>query len=93
MTKQLFFYVLSNTFSYNRLASAFVTQIEFYYVHDDTDAFFIFLLQRDFDIVCMLLFGAVLWAFDNSYLSSFLYIEKKIMKNILLAIFCALIIM
>ena len=93
MTKQLFFYVLSNNFSYTLLVSAFVPQIEFYYVHDDTDAFFIFLPQRHFDIACMLLLGASLWAFDNSYLSSILYIEKKIIKNILLAFFCGLIIM
>ena len=37
----------------------------------------LFLLQKDFDIFRVLLFGAFFFVFDNSYLS-FLYIEKKI---------------
>ena len=41
--------------------------------------FFLFLLQKDFDIFCMLLFRAFLCVFDNSYLS-FLCIEKNIKK-------------
>ena len=43
-------------------------------------AFFIFLLQKDFDILRMLLCGVFLCVFDNSYLSS-LYIEKKCIKK------------
>ena len=35
--------ILSDT--YTRLASAFISQKDFYYVHDHTDAFSLFLLQ------------------------------------------------
>ena len=37
MSKHLFFYVIINNLSYTELASAFVPQIDFYYIHDDTD--------------------------------------------------------
>ena len=36
---------LYNNFFYTQLAFAFVLQKGFYYAHDDTDTFFIFLLQ------------------------------------------------
>ena len=58
--------MLNNNFSYTQLASAFVPQNDFYYIHDDTEAFFLFLLQKDFDMFCMLLFGALLSVFHNS---------------------------
>ena len=44
------FYVLNNNFSYAQLASIFVSQKDSYYVHNDTDAFFSFLHQLNFDI-------------------------------------------
>ena len=37
-------YVLYNIFLYTQLASAFVAQKDFYYIYDNTDAFFHFLL-------------------------------------------------
>ena len=43
---------------------------------------FFFLLQKNFGIFHVVLFGAFLCVFDNSYLS-LLYIEKNIMKNVL----------
>ena len=49
-TKPITFFVLINSFSYTQLAFAFVLQKDSYYVHDDTDAFLISLLQKDFDI-------------------------------------------
>ena len=42
--------VLSNNFSYTLLTFSFVPQKGFYDVRDDTDAFFLCLLQKDFDI-------------------------------------------
>ena len=37
--------MLNNNFSYTKLAFAFVPQIDSYYVHDDSDGFFVFLVQ------------------------------------------------
>ena len=68
--------MLNNNFSYSQLAFVFVTQKVFHYVHDDTNTFFLFLLRKDFDIFCMLLFQAFLCVFNKSCLP-FLYIEKK----------------
>ena len=42
--------VLNNNFSYTQLYFAFVPQKYSYFVHDDTDAFFLFPCQKDFDI-------------------------------------------
>ena len=70
------YYTLYNFF-YTQLASAFVPQKDFYYIHNDTDTFFLFLLQKD-----AVLFRDFLCVFDNIYVS-FLYIEKRIVKNIL----------
>ena len=67
--------VLNNNFFYTQLAFAFVLQIDSYY------AFCFFLLQRDFDIFCLPLFGVCLCVFDNRYLS-FSNIENKLMKDI-----------
>ena len=50
------------------MAFAFVPQKVSYYVHKDIDLFFLFLLQKDFDILVI-----------YSYLST-LYIEKKCKK-------------
>ena len=87
LIKQLksYFYMLNNNFSYTQLASAFVPQEDSYYVHDDTDAFFLLHLLKNFHIFLgpffffvffrMLLLGAFLCVFNNSYLP-FLYIEK-----------------
>ena len=44
------FYVLSNNFSKTQLDFAFVSQKNSYYIHDDTVAFLLFILQKDFDI-------------------------------------------
>ena len=66
--------MLNNNFSYTHLAFAFVLQKDSYYVHDDTNAFFLFLIQKDFDIFHVILFEIFVCVFDNSYLS-FLYIE------------------
>ena len=38
--------MLSNNFSYTKLASAFVTQKDFYYVHDDSDGSFFFFFRK-----------------------------------------------
>ena len=59
--------MVNNNFSYTQPAFAFVPQKDSYYVNDDTDGFFLFLLQKDFDIFCMLLIGAFLCVFDNSF--------------------------
>ena len=67
-------YVLNNSFSYTQLSFLFVLQKNSYYVHDDTDAFFLFLLQKDFHIFCVIMY----YVFDI-YLS-FLYIEKDLRK-------------
>ena len=56
------------------------------YVHNDTDAFFLFLLQKDFDIFHVIFSKAFLCVFDNGYLS-FLYIEKKNYKKTFLLVF------
>ena len=47
LIKQLnsYFYVVNNNFSYTLLAPAFVPQKDFYYIHNDTDTFFLFLVQ------------------------------------------------
>ena len=45
LIKRLNSYFFNNNFSYTQLASAFVPQKDFYYVHDNTDAFSLFLLQ------------------------------------------------
>ena len=98
------YYALYNNFLYTLLASAFVPQKDFYYIHDNTDAFFFFffftkmlisfwslfspfafLLPKNFDIFCVLLFRVFLCVFDNSYLS-FLYLVKEI-ENIFIASF------
>ena len=49
-------YVLNNSFSYTQLSFLFVLQKNSYYVHDDTDAFFLFLLQKDFHIFYVIMY-------------------------------------
>ena len=39
------FYVLNNNFSCTQFDIAFIPQRDFYYVHNDTDVFFLFHLQ------------------------------------------------
>ena len=46
----IIFYVLNNKFSYTELFLAFLLQKDFYFDHNDIDAFFLFLLQKDFYI-------------------------------------------
>ena len=56
------FYVLDNNFLHTQLAFAFVRQKYFFNVHDDTDTFSLFLLQKDFNILGLLLvFGFFLF--------------------------------
>ena len=69
-------YVLNNNFSDTQLAFAYVPQKDSYYLHDNTDAFFLFLLQKIFDVFWVLLFEAFFCIFNNIYLS-FSYIDKK----------------
>ena len=40
--------MINNNFSYNQLSFVFLLQKDFYFNHDDTDAFFFFLLQKGF---------------------------------------------
>ena len=67
-------------FSYTQLSFSFVPQKDCYYIHNDTDSFFLFLLHKDFDIFRALLFRVFLCVFDNIYFS-FLYLEKKFIKK------------
>ena len=69
--------MLNNNFSYTQFAFAFVPQKDFYYIHNDTDAFFLFLLKKDFDIFQVLLFEVFFCVFDNIYLS-FVYAERNL---------------
>ena len=81
INSKVIFCVLNNNFSYTQLSLAFVPQKDSYYVQDDTDVCFFFLLQKDFgiclefflvffhfDIFRVLLFKAFLCFFDNIYL-------------------------
>ena len=72
--------MLDNNLSYTQLGFAFVFRKDSCYFHNATDTFFLFLLQKDFDIFHVLLFEAFLCVFDNSYLP-FLYIEKNLIKR------------
>ena len=57
------YYALYNNFLYNQLASAFIPQKDFDFVHDDTEVFFFFFfwkilkfLQKNFDpcqVLCL----------------------------------------
>ena len=73
--------MLNNNFFYTQLGFASVPQKDSYYIHDDTKAFFILLLQLNFDFSSffshfiffffrniLIFFGVFLWVFDNSYL-------------------------
>ena len=42
--------MLNNNFSHTQLASAFLPRKDYYFVHDDTDAVFLFLLKLNFYI-------------------------------------------
>ena len=42
--------MLNNNFSHTQLASAFLPRKDYYCVHDDTDAVFLFLLKLNFYI-------------------------------------------
>ena len=65
-------YVLNNNVFYTQVASASVP--------DNTDAFFLFLPQKDFDIFRTLLFEAFLCLF--LYLFTIFIYTKKFTKNI-----------
>ena len=58
--------MLNNNFSYTQLVFSIIIQKDSYYVCDDTDAFFLFLPQKDFYILLVLLFGAFLCVFNNN---------------------------
>ena len=71
-------YALYNTFFYTQLVSVFVPPEDFYYVHDDTDPMFLFLLQLNFDIFhwpffafFLLLFRKILIFFTCFFLEPF----------------------
>ena len=55
---KIIFYVLNNNFSYTQLSFLMLLQKDSYLDHDDTGVFFLFLLQKDFDIFHVLLFEA-----------------------------------
>ena len=42
--------MLNNIFSYTQLSFVSLIQKDYYFNHDDTDAFFLFFLQKDFYI-------------------------------------------
>ena len=97
--------VLHNDFFYTQLAFILLPQKDFYYMHNDTDAFlfllkswylpqaffvfWFFLFQKDFDIFPVLLLGAFIYVLDNFY-GPFLYIEKNVIKSVLLVFFICL---
>ena len=74
------FYVLYNDFFYVLLSFVFHLQKGFYGVHDKADAFFLFLLQKDFDTFHELLFETFL-CFSDSNRQLFLYMWKKCLIN------------
>ena len=45
---KIIFYALINNFSYTQLSCVFLLQKDFYFDPDDTDPFFLLLLQKDF---------------------------------------------
>ena len=65
--------MLNNNVSYIQLAFDLVPQKDSYYVHDDTDAFSLFLLQKDFDIFHVFLFGTFLCVFLQYLVAIFIY--------------------
>ena len=68
------FYVL-NIFLYTQVVSAFVFQEDFDICLGPFFAFCLFLLQKDFNIFHMLLFGVFLCVFNNTY--SPFFIQKN----------------
>ena len=78
-------YMLNNNFSYIQLSFFFLLQKDSYLDHDDTDAFFLFLLQKDFGTFHVLLFEAFLCFFWYLFTIFYIYIYKKIYKNILIS--------
>ena len=78
--------MLNNNFSYIQLSFFFLLQEGFYFDPDDIDAFFHFLLQKDFDIFPL---PYILYIYIYIYIYSvtiFIYVYNKIMKNVLIAI-------
>ena len=71
--------MLNNTFSCTQLVSSLVPQ------KDSCFVFYLFFLQKDFDIFQVLLFEVFLCVFDNSYLL-LLYIEN-LLKKIFISFF------
>ena len=59
--------MLNNNFSNTQLASAFVPQKDSYYAHDDTDVFFLFLFQLNFDIFLGRLFDLCLFLLQKYF--------------------------
>ena len=88
---QLYFLFLLHKDSYNVHDNAenifvFLLQKYFSICLEPFFAFFLLLLQKDFDIFHVLFLEAFVCVFDNIYLP-FLYIEKKIIKNSFLIFF------
>ena len=57
------FYALTNNFSYVQLSFTFLLQKDSYYVPDNTDASFLFLLQKYFYICLFFIFISAVFAF------------------------------
>ena len=76
-----YFYVLGNNFWYTQFFFFFffrkIHQKESYYIHNDTDDFFLFPLQKDFDI-CLELFFAFSFFFFKKILISFMCFFLKL---------------
>ena len=71
-------YMLNNNFSYIQLSFFFLLQKDSYLDHDDTDAFFLFLLQKDFGTFHVLLFEAFLCFFWYLFTIFYIYIQKNL---------------
>ena len=59
---RVIYYVLQNNMFYSQKPFAFIPQKHCYHT------FYVFLLQKDFNIFYMILFGVFVCAFDNIYL-------------------------
>ena len=62
-TLKIIFHVLNNNFSYTQLSLVFLLEKDSSFDNDDTDAFFLFLLQKDFGTFHVLLIETFLCFF------------------------------
>ena len=60
-------YVVNDNFSYTQLAFAFAPQRNSSYSHDGNDIFFLFLLQKDFNISLGPFFTFLLFLFQKEF--------------------------